>query len=296
MNRFEREVPDGRFDPKLCLSSGQVFRWKPETQGVWRGVDGEHHYSLSVRSSPDGVTVAVETNATEEQFSSLFRLDTDLEEVESEILAEAPELAPSVRGLHGLRLMRPSDPQEALACFLCTVNNNLARITKMANCLAEYGDPIGGAAERWARRFPLLERIARIPEEELRQLGFGYRARTIPSIAAQVGERGDGWLDDLKRRPYEQAVDELLTLKGVGRKLADCIALFALHHTEAVPIDTHLWQASVNLYFPEWRGRSLTNSRYLKLGGWFRDRFGKRAGWAHQYLYYAHLLGIEHAP
>lgn len=240
--------------------------------------------------------MSVETNATEAQFCSLFRLDTDLETVETEILAEAPELAPYVWGQRGLRLMRPSDPEEVLASFLCTVNNNLARITQMVNRLTDYGEPMLGDAAGWARRFPNLNRIAQIPEEELRGLGFGYRARTIPSIAAQIRERGDGWLDLLKERPYEEAVDELITLKGVGRKLADCISLFALHHTEAVPIDTHLWQASVSLYFPDWRGKALTDARYLRLGGWFRERFGKRAGWAHQYLFYGHLLGIEQKP
>ena len=73
---------------------------------------------------------------------------------------------------------------------------------------------------------------------------------------------GEQWLTRLQRTDYQDAHDELLSIKGIGPKLADCICLFALHHTEAVPVDTHLWQAAKRLYFPDWTGKSLTGLRY----------------------------------
>ena len=58
-------------------------------------------------------------------------------------------------------------------------------------------------------------------------------------------------------RPEESEAmhDELVAITGIGHKLADCIGLFALWHTEAIPVDTHLWQAAVRHYFPEWQGK-----------------------------------------
>ena len=77
---------------------------------------------------------------------------------------------------------------------------------------------------------------------------------------------------------------------GIGNKLADCICLYGLHYEEAVPIDTHLWQAACRVFFPEHEGKALTELRYRQVGDFFRDRFGKLAGWAHLYLYYENQL------
>jgi N-glycosylase/DNA lyase len=226
----------------------------------------------------------VETNATEDQFRSLFRLDepVDIERIRS----IGPELSPYIDGLPGLTVMRPSDAVEETVCFLCTANNHLSRITKMVQTLASYGEEMG----QDLYIFPSIGRIASLSESELRAKGFGYRGRTIPEIARQMIERGgQEWLLGLREKPYEEAHRSLVEIKGIGPKLADCICLFALHHTEAVPVDTHLWQAAVRHYFPEWKGKSLTESRYRAIGDSFRDRFGKLAGFAHQYLFYDNM-------
>jgi N-glycosylase/DNA lyase len=198
-----------------------------------------------------------------------------------------PELAPYIERLPGLRVMRPVSVVEETFCFLCTPNNNLVRILKMVRALSAFGDEMGCSP---APRFPTVERIALIDEQELRAKGFGYRAKTIPNIARQITLRGgERWLESLRDTSYRKAHDELLSIQGIGPKLADCICLFALHHTEAVPVDTHLWQAAKRLYFPDWTGRSLTELRYRQIGDHFRDRFGDLAGWAHQYLFYDDL-------
>ena len=81
-----------------------------------------------------------------------------------------------------------------------------------------------------------------------------------------------------------------MRIDGVGPKLADCIALFGLHFTEAVPVDTHIWQQIVRLYRPEWKNASLTGKRYKEAGDLLRERFGILAGWAQQILFYDNLL------
>ena len=73
-------------------------------------------------------------------------------------------------------------------------------------------------------------------------------------------EHGAGWLDSLRnpespimgaqpsdagemlpggREGYRRAHEELLTLQGVGPKVADCVCLMGLGWGEAVPVDTH---------------------------------------------------------
>jgi N-glycosylase/DNA lyase len=284
---FEIRVPDGRLDLPLCVSSGQVFRWQALEDGRWLGVEGAFWYLIGI--GPEG-TLSVQSNAGPEVFSQLFRLEWDAEDVEAKILERGPELEPYMRQLRGLRLMRPTSAEETFFCFLCTPNNNVPRITQMVRHLASFGAPMDEIEGREIRLFPDAATVAAIPEEELRARGFGYRARTIPNAARQLLERGDGWLTQLREASYADAFTELVAIDGIGPKLADCIALFSLHHTEAVPIDTHLWQQAVRLYFPEWEGKSLTHQRYRMCGELFRERFGTLAGWAHQYLFYDNLL------
>lgn len=268
------------------MSSGQVFRWEKLADESWLGVDGDHWYRVWLGEGE----LTVESNGEELDFQSLFRLDWDSEQIESELLNIAPELASCLTSLDGLRLMKPSCSTEIFFSFLCTPNNNLTRILQMSRHLATYGPPLAEVEGRMLHRFPGVETIAAIPEAELRAKAFGYRAATIPSIAKQVVERGFGWIEGLKQRPYDEVHLELCNLKGIGPKLADCIALFALHHTEAIPIDTHIWQAFTRLYRPDMRDVALTDSRYRFAAEFMRKRFGRHGGWAQQYLFYDNML------
>lgn len=138
-------------------------------------------------------------------------------------------------------------------------------------------------------RFPNAKEIASLPESELREAGFGYRAKTIVETARRLASLGPQWLTDLTRAPYPDAFRALNELPGIGPKLADCICLYGLHHGEAVPVDTHLWKAACRHFFPEYASRSLTGRRYREIGNAFRSRFGKLAGWAQLFLYFDNL-------
>ena len=233
----------------------------------------------------------MESNADAAAFSRFFRLDWDAAQVISEIGRLAPEITPYMNRLPGLRVLCSSDPEETLYSFLCSVNNNIRRITTMVIKLAAYGTPLVKFEDRTLHRFPSSELIANIPESDLRTSGFGYRARTIPNVARQVVARGGRrWLESLKQGTYEEAHAELKSLNGVGPKLADCISLFGLGFTESVPVDTHVWQAACRLYFPEWKDKAVTEHRYEEVGRVLRDKLGKLAGWGHQHLFYENVL------
>lgn len=293
-----------------------MFRFQPLPERTWLGIDGDRWYHVHLPSSTPSSqekrpldslryvaearkplalrtfdAFEVESNGGASDFESLFRLDWDADWVEEEILRRAPEMEPYLGTLTGLRLLRPSDAVETFFCFLCTPNNNIKRITQMIGKLSTYGPFLDEVAGVRLHRFPSAEVVAGIPEQELRSAGFGYRARTIPHLARQLLERGGAeWLESLKSRPYPEAHQELRAMVGIGPKLADCIALFALHHTEAVPVDTHLWQALTRLYFPEWKDKAITDVRYYAGAEALRSRLKELTGWGHQYLFYDDVL------
>jgi N-glycosylase/DNA lyase len=236
-------------------------------------------------------TMNVQSNGTPEDLRRFLRLDWDAEALEKEVVERAPEMTPYMGSMAGLRLLRPSGPTEMFFGFMCSPNNNLPRIVQMVRYLATLGPIFAEVEGKKLHRFPTAETIASIDPLSLRAKAFGYRADTVPSAARQVMERGgDEWIASLKQRPYEEVHATLCEIKGIGPKLADCIALFALDLTDAVPVDTHVWQAAVRLYFPEWKDKPLTDARYRQVSELFRGKFGPLSGWAHQFLFYDNML------
>lgn len=279
-----RSLPLTDFDIRRCIESGQAFRWDVRKDGSILGVDGDHWYL--VRDSGDAFQVESNTN----RFRELFDLDADVAAFEGHILANSPELALCLTGFRGLRVMRFDSAREVLYTFLCSQNNHIGRITGMVRQLASYGPAIHEIDGEVIHGFPSLDRLGQVSEVELRNLRFGYRAASITGATRELLERGDAWLDDLRSTTYEEAHAELVKIRGIGPKLADCICLFGLHFSQAVPVDTHIWQQICRRYRPDWNGKSLTPQRYKEAGALMRDKFGAYAGWAQQFLFYENML------
>ena len=118
----------------------------------------------------------------------------------------------------------------------------------------------------------LPERLAAATEEELRALKLGYRSRYICGTA-RMAASGEVDLDQVKKMDYPEARAELLKLPGIGGKVADCICLFALHHMDAFPVDTHI--------------QKVLDARY---GGKFPfEKYRGCAGVMQQYIFYYDL-------
>lgn len=281
-------IPSWELDLPLCVRTGQVFRWHL-LDGEWAGMVGDCLLTVS----PTGTRWYLRALGGESSqiFRHLFRLEVDLKRVHAQLVRCDSRWQRWIHALPGLRLLRWASAEECLFSFLCTPANNLPRITGMIERLCmRYGDPlIEWCGRRW-HTFPSSEVIAQANQSTLRELGFGYRARTLIRVAKALQERGAGWLDQLKALPYQQAKNELMQLPGVGAKIADCVLLFGLDQPLAVPIDTHLWQAMQEWLLPDLRHKSLTVRTYQQVVDWFHDRFGEWTGWAHQYLFTAHLL------
>ena len=268
---FSLSLPLEELDFDLCLFCGQVFRFVRTPTG-FLGQDGIHGY----RIGREGSEWIIEGDRR--AFESLFRFDFPLDTLHKKLIDAGPELEPIISAVPGLRTMRPSDPVETFFCFLCTSNNNISRITSMISKLADFGEGF----------FPAPAVIAGVGEARLRELGFGYRGASLAQAAARLAA-SPSLMEELVRTPYEDAFKELMSFNGIGPKLADCICLFALGHTEAVPVDTHMWQAYTRLYRPDQADLHPSDRRMRDVGEFMRDRFGKLAGFAHHYMFVENL-------
>ena len=141
--------------------------------------------------------------------------------------------------------------------------------------------------------FPTLTSLSSANEEELRTMGLGYRAKYIietRDLLSKLG--GRDFLINLRSETDSQIVqDELLQFSGIGRKVADCVALFSLDQIDAIPVDVHVQHIASRDYDPTVLGnaKSITPTIYKQVGDLFRTRFSSYAGWAHSLLFVGEL-------
>ena len=283
------------------LPTGQAFGWRPVSVSEWEGAIGDA--AVALREAPE--TFEAEWRCASnreaevlERLRDYFQLSTPLKPLyEQWIAADREGRLPMVaEALPGVRVLR-QDPGECLMSFICSSNNNIGRITLMLNRLKmelpEILELPGSAEPVYA--FPSLEKIATLPEERLRDLGFGYRAPYVVETAKAVVDNDINLLD-LRREKSRSDVKALLckNFKGVGPKVADCVALFSLDFTDAVPVDTHVWRLARRDYdatgtLKNLQASGLTPKICDEVGDSFRTTFGSHAGWAHSLLFAAEL-------
>ena len=129
-------------------------------------------------------------------------------------------------------------PWETLCSFIISQNNNIKRIKGIIGRLCEtYGEKIEGGYT-----FPAAQTLAKLEVEDLAPLRSGFRAKYIIDAARRVAS-GEVDLFALQNMPYEDAKNELLKIKGVGPKVADCALLFSHRHIEALPKDVWIKRA-----------------------------------------------------
>lgn len=225
-------------------------------------------------------------------------------------------MAQIMERLRGHRLVR-QDPVECLFAFICSSNNNIPRIQQLVDKLrVTYGTRLLLASATGAAyyAFPSIETLqSKCDETTLRALGFGYRAAFITKTSEQLAALGGAaYLDQIRDtapllKPREKSADsesedpyqaQLMVFTGVGRKVADCVGLFALERLDAIPVDTHVWQIACREFDATLvDAKSLTPSVYKRVGDHFRARFAPFAGWAHSVLFTGDLSAFQsHLP
>jgi N-glycosylase/DNA lyase len=146
--------------------------------------------------------------------------------------------------------------------------------------------------------FPTIESLAAVTEDHMRTLGMGYRAKFLINSAKYLDAQPNGgnqWLQSLRDASVSsssrlEVQTKLQELPGVGRKVADCVALFSLDQAEAIPVDVHVWDIAVRDYSSALKdAKSLTPTIYEQVGDIFRSKFTSKAGWAHSVLFAAEL-------
>jgi N-glycosylase/DNA lyase len=264
-------IPD--FDLGETLACGQTFSWVEVGDGWWEG----WILGVPVRARQDGRWVAIEGPGLpkEPQIRRYFGWEHEWAEIRASFPADT-WLAEAIAYAPGLRILR-QEVWETLACFICSSLKQIGQIAQINRDLRRRlgREVVGG---RWD--FPPVGRVWEAGEDVLRACRMGYRARHLHAAAGQL-VRGEVDLAGLDRLPTDAAREQLMSLQGVGPKVADCVLLFSLGRLEAFPVDVWVERALRELYFK--REKNVTTARLREHS---RTYFGPYGGYAQQFLFH----------
>ncbi len=228
------------FDVELSVFCGQAFRWRKIDDTHFHGVVCDKVCDIEVS---DGNIIFC--NCTEEDFSfwrDYFDLDKDYEKIlngytDDESLSEA------INEFYGIRILR-QDPWEALCSFIISQNNNIPRIEGIISRLCEN---FGEKSPTGDFYFPRWEDLKNVTVEDLAPLRAGFRAKYIVDAVSKLAS-GEISLENIKALPIEEARTELMKIKGVGAKVAECTLLYGFGRHDAFPVDVWVKRIMAEMY------------------------------------------------
>lgn len=261
------------FNVKDTLECGQIFRFAPYREGfkVYSTDRCAYCYQCGEKSF-------VECSSDDEAyFENFFDFSRDYNKIYTSALGENVKiLSDAARAGKGIRILN-QNKTEILFSFIVSQNNNIPRIKGIIERLcAELGEAKTFMGEKYYA-FPTVEKMAEMDETFYKSIGLGYRAEYIRRLAISVTQGFD--TESLSRLTTAELKKKLLSVYGVGPKVADCVALFGFHRSDSFPVDT--WIEKV--YREDFEGNIKDRK---KIAAWFTSRFKENSGYYQQYLFY----------
>ena len=228
------------FNPALTLDCGQAFRWSEAEDGSIIGTAFGRH--LAVRAEDGKVFFDTSKEDFDAVWHDYFDLGRDYRSLCEGFKADE-YLAKAVRAYPGIRILR-QEPWEALCSFIISQNNNIPRIKGIIQRLCEaFGDDIGNGCYS----FPCAQRLAELSVGDLAPLRSGFRAKYIID-AARKAASGEVDVDALSAMALDEARAELMKIKGVGPKVAECTLLYGCGKVDAFPMDVWVKRIMSEMY------------------------------------------------
>ena len=270
------------FSLRDIFECGQCFRWNEEDNGSYTGVFGNN--VINVSKTDKGILFkGVCEKDIVNTVMDYFDLDRDYNEIKRTLAKVDNNMKESIRYGEGIRILN-QDLWETIISFIISANNNIPRIKGIIERLSKkYGKKIEFNNKKYYT-FPKPEELSKASVKDLRNLGLGFRdTRVYETTKIILENRLD--LKKLKEEKDSMVVREkLLTLPGVGPKVADCILLFStLKRFDVFPIDVWVRRVMNDLYIHKEDEKNVSKKEILKLAN---DKFGNLEGIAQQYLFY----------
>ena len=268
------------FKVKDIFECGQCFRWNEEPDGSYTGIFG--HNVLNVKEEKDIVITGICNGNIEDICKNYFDLDRNYEEIKETLSLIDDNMKESIKYGEGIRILN-QDLWEMIISFIISANNNIPRIKGIIERMsAKYGQEIKFRGTSYYT-FPTIDELSQASVKDLKDLGLGFRDRYVYETTKKIKE-GKINIENLKQETTNEVRKQLLTLTGVGPKVADCIMLFStLKRFDVFPVDVWVRRVMNDLYIHNEDETKVNKKQIQEIA---RDKFGALEGIAQQYLFY----------
>ena len=252
------------FDVVQTLNCGQIFRFV---------INGNEAlvYSKDKCAKIDWDKNKIEINTKDiDYFYNFFDLNTDYSKIKK-ILKEDELLSSAIDYGAGIRIIN-NDAYEILISFIISANNNIKRIKNSIEYLcSHFGKNMGNYYA-----FPTLDELKKATIKDYKNAGLGYRAEQMYETVQKLEIKD---FNRLIKMPKDEQYKFLLSLKGIGEKVANCIMLFGLGVKDVFPVDT--W---INKVYNNITNTKTTDRK--KITKELTNKYKELSGYAQQYFFY----------
>lgn len=242
------------FNPIKISDSGQAFRIHK--------IDDSHVETIAYNrylQIADLGNSNFAFSCNEEDFNSIwcdyFDLSRDYNAIVNNIKDEDSYLKNAAKFGSGIRILK-QELFETVISYIISQRRSIPSITTCVDKISEkYGRKIVPALDspfvtplkQEYYSFPSPEELSKATPEEINALGAGYRT---PYILNAINDFCIGKITNeiLYNANDERAYEILLSMNGVGPKVANCIMLFALSRYKRFPIDVWM-QRIIDKYY-----------------------------------------------
>lgn len=275
------------FELADIFECGQCFRWNKQEDGSYTGIFKRNVINVKKENCHQGTSLVTIKGICDGNIKDVvedyFDLNRNYEEIKEKLSKIDDNVKTSIEYGKGIRILN-QDLWEMIISYIISANNNIPRIKGIIERLSRtYGDEIEWNGEKYYT-FPTPEQLKDVTVADYRKLGTGFRDnRLYETVHMILDKKVD--LEQLQNEPDTNKVrEQLLTLSGVGPKVADCILLFStLKRFEVFPIDVWVRRVMNELYIKNEDETKVNKKQIEKLA---HEKFGNLAGIAQQYLFY----------
>ena len=270
------------FKAKHIFECGQCFRWDEENDKSYTGIVGRN--VVNVKEVENKVIFSsFGVDNLKELVQSYFDLDRDYEKIKEELSKVDKYLAKSIEYGNGIRILN-QDLWETIISFIISANNNIPRIKGIINRLSQkYGEKIEWRGKEYYT-FPTVEELSKASVEDLRSLGLGFRDIRVYETTHQILSKEVALEKLHNEADTEKVRNILLTLSGIGPKVADRILRFStLKRFDVFPIDVWVRRVMNELYIKNEDETKVNKKEIERLA---KEKYGNLEGIAQQYLFF----------
>lgn len=263
------------FNLHHIFDCGQCFRFNRTEENTYCGVAFGH----AVKISQNGSTVTLYETSERDFYDiwyDFFDFSRDYGEIKKTLSSDSV-LEEAVKYGDGIRILQ-QDLWETIISFIISASNNIPRIKGIIERFCEnFGEEIHYMGKTYYS-FPSPERTMSLTKDDLSVIRAGFRDKYIMDAAKKIAG-GEFNLDSVKVLPTDEAKQSLMTISGIGNKVADCILLFGLNRMDSFPVDVWIKRIMEYCYFD-------TEQPISEISRFAAEKFGSLGGYAQQYLFF----------